>query len=157
MTSNGKTLSKANWGTLPEAGYEQLDSSEEEDSSNDEMEESESDEEEGEIENEASESVLVPLTGMNSLAPPLDLRKQPGDTTPMVSGTKQLYQVLAQAQQANSQAGAVFVSGTAYVLPPHQQQATEEGMASVLSKSLPNEGAKKLKKTDDETGKTFKF
>jgi splicing factor 3B subunit 2 len=157
VTSNGKTLSKVNWGALPEAGYELPEDSEEEESDNGEMEESESEEEEGEIDNEASESVLPPPTGINSLAPPLDLRKQPGDITPMVAGNKQLYQVLPQAQQANNQTGAVFASGATYVLPSQQQQSKEDGIASVLSKSLANESTKKLEKTDEETGKTFKF
>ena len=162
VTSHGKTLTKADWGALPEAGYEDAEESEEE-SSDDEMEESESEEEEEGEEAAAEgggESVLPPPPTMASTAP-LDLRKQPGDETPMDSGPKQLYQVLPQAQ-AKAEEGTVFSSSTQYVLPSQDGAAAEapDGAASVLSKAIPADASKKKKKGDDDEddlGKNFKF
>ena len=156
VTSHGKELGKTAWGALPEAGYEEAEESEEE-SSDDEMDESDSEEEEGEEKPDGIDSVLPPPGGIASSVAPVDLRKQPGDETPLVDAApKQLYQVLPQAQ-AKAEEGAVFTSSTAYVVPT----ATDvpEGAASVLSKALPSENAKKKKKDDDdeELGKGFKF
>lgn len=157
VTSHGKELGKVAWGALPEAGYEEAEESEEE-SSDDEMDESESEEEEGEETADGIESVLPPPGGIASSIAPLDLRKQQGDETPMDAAPKQLYQVLPQAQaKAEDQAGAVFTSSTAYVVPT--APGAPDGAASVLSKAMPSENAKKKKKEDDDEdlGKGFKF
>lgn len=156
VTSHGKTLGKSSWGALPEAGYEEREESEE-GSSDEEMEESESEEEEGEEKTGGAESVL-PAPPTTSSSVPLDLRKQPGDETPMENGPKQLYQVLPQAQ-AKAEESAVFTSTAQYVLPS-QATETPDGAASVLSKAVPADAAKKKKKTDDDEedlGKNFKF
>ena len=158
VTSHGKELGKTSWGALPEAGYEEAEESEEE-SSDDEMDESESEDEAGEEKPDGIESVLPPPGGIASSIAPLDLRKQPGDETPLVDAApKQLYQVLPQAQaKAEDQAGAVFTSSTAYVVPT--APGAPDGAASVLSKVMPSENTKKKKKDDDdeELEKGFKF
>ena len=162
VTSHGKTLGKAPWGALPEAGYGQHEESEAE-SSDDEMEESESEDEEMEQEEEKGdglESVLPPPPSIAGSSAPLDLRKQPGDETPRFdTAPKQLYQVLPQTQaRADDQAGAVFTSTTAYAVP-RQAGEVPDGAASVLSKAVPAESKKKKKadEDDEDLGKNFKF
>ncbi|CAB9513806.1 Splicing factor [Seminavis robusta] len=162
VTSHGKTLAKVSWGALPEAGFEEAEESDVEESSDEEMDESESEEEDGEVADpSATESVVPPSVlppGIQSSAPPLDLRKQPGDITPMVAAPKQLYQVLPQQQPqaAAAQAGTVFASSNAYVLPNANNQPAD-GMASVLSKGVQNDKAKKKNDDKEDTGKAFKF
>lgn len=165
VTSHGKTLGKSFWGALPEAGYDDAHEEEsEEESSDEEMEESES-EEEGEEPTvvDGIESTLPPPPSSTS-GVPLDLRKQPGDETPMVekSQPKQLYQVIPQAQaKSEDQKGAVFASTMKYAVPGATAAETPDGAASVISKALPAEGAKRKKKDGDEDeedlGKNFKF
>ena len=105
--------------------------------------------------------------GVDSVVPSsaIDLRKQPGDVTPMVNGPpKQLYTVLQQtAADKNSQATSVFASDHAYILPgAGPGSGMPEGAASVLSKSV-GDGTKRARsKRDDEEeadelGKKFKF
>jgi len=157
VTSHGKELGKTFWGALPEAGYEDAEESEEEESSNDEMDESSEEEEEGEEKPGGIDSVLPPPNGIASSMAPVNLRKQPGDETPMDAAPKQLYQVLPQAQ-ATADKGAVFTSSTQYIVPTAGEEAPD-GAASVLSKALPPENSKKKKLDDDDEdlGKSFKF
>jgi splicing factor 3B subunit 2 len=171
VTSDGKTVAKADWGALP-TGYLEAeeDESEEDESSDEEMDESEEDEaEEGE---EAAgdggiESVLPPP--LSSSTAPVDLRKQPGDETPLAP-PKQLYQVIDQTKaSADQQSGNFFASDVTYGVPGTAAAATTvaaagpEGAESVLSKAVPgNESGNKRKANDDDDedgdlGKNFKF
>lgn len=196
VTSDGKAIGKRIWGSLPSAfgdgteGNEDDDESEEdeEESSDEEMEESE--EEEGE---EPGQSAADPgkngaavTSGMDSVLPDgvdsvmpssaIDLRKQPGDETPMAGATatgppKQLYTVLHQtAADEDTRVKSVFASDHAYVLPGAglvPGPNVPEGAESVLSKkTVSGDGAKRSKNRqtphddDDEAeelGKTFKF
>jgi splicing factor 3B subunit 2 len=163
VTSDGKTIQKALWGALP-VGAIVVEESEEE-SSDEEMDESS--EEEGE-ENEAVEdtengieSVLPPPSSIMPTPTAVDLRKQPGDETPVPSAPKQLYQVVEQSRAgANQNKGAVFASEMAYVLPGAQATTAQipDGVESVLAKGAPS-GAKRKRKDDDEDelDKNFKF
>jgi len=158
VTSDGKTVTKTPWGALPGAEFgeveEESSSEEEEESSDEEMEESE-----GEVEVGGAESVLPPPPSEAPSA--VDLRKQAGDETPLVTtGPKQLYTVLEE-RKPDQQAGAIFSSDTTYVVPG--AAAVPEGAESVLSKAIaPNEGGKKKRKADDDDeedalDKNFKF
>jgi len=159
VTSDGKTISKAEWGALPTGAFEEEESDEE--SSDSEMEESSDEEGEGEeeptVEEGGIESVLPPPSG--AVTAPVDLRKQTGDETPMPN--QQLYQVIEQKSASSAgQAGAVFTSEVAYAVPGGA--AVPKGAESVLSKALPQgESSKRKKKdTDDDDGdlaKSFKF
>ena len=158
VTSDGKTVTKTSWGALPGATFgeveEELSSEEEEESSDEEMEESEGEE----VEMGGAESVLPPPTEA-PLA--VDLRKQAGDETPLVTtGPKQLYTVLEE-RKPDQQEGAVFTSDTTYVVPG--AATVPEGAESVLSKAVaPSDGGKKKRKADDDEDedaldKNFKF
>jgi splicing factor 3B subunit 2 len=167
VTSDGKTVAKAEWGSLPTGYLEADEESEEEESSDEEMDESEEEAEEGEEgAGDGIESILPPP----SSTAPVDLRKQPGDETPLdFAPAKQLYQVIDQTKaSADQQAGAVFTSDVAYVVPGTGAAATAatvpEGAESVLSKALPgNESGKRTRKANDDEddeedlGKNFKF
>lgn len=157
VTSDGKTITKSEWGALPSAEFGEVDeessSEEEEESSDEEMEESEG--EEGEV--GGAESVLPPPSAPLAV----DLRKQAGDETPLVTtGPKQLYTVLEE-RKPEQQTGAVFSSDTTYVVPG--AAAVPEGAESVLSKAVgPSDGGKKKRKLDDDDDeealdKNFKF
>jgi hypothetical protein len=118
----------------------------------------------GEGANDGVESVLPPP--LSSTAP-MDLRKQPGDETPLASGPpKQLYQVIDQNKaNADQQSGTFFSSEMAYAVPgAATAAAVPEGAESVLSKALPgNESGNRKRKADDDDeededlGKNFKF
>jgi len=178
VTSDGKALGKKVWGALPTAADDEEEESseeEEEETSDEEMAESEAEEEEEEEEGEeeaaetegetpsGAESVLP--GGVDSVAPTsaLNIRKQPGDETP--AAPKSLYTVLDQtAADREKQAGAVFASNVAYVLPGSGSSALpDDGAQSILSKAPMDEtGKRKRSKTDDdedadELGKKFKF
>lgn len=165
VTSDGKTIKKAPWGALP-VGAIVVDDSEEE-SSDDELEESSEEEEGGEGEEtvdvveDGIESVLPPPPSIISSTAPGDLRKQPGDETPISSAPKQLYQVVEQSRASSDQnKGAVFSSEVAYVVPGTQPTAAKvpEGAESVLAKSAPSAAKRKRKDDeDDELDKNFKF
>ena len=176
VTSDGKVVSKRAWGALPNAFGDDVDrdnrendeddeddSSEEEDSSADEMDESEEEDgqeaEGGGVAKDAGAAAGVTTSGMHSVLPDgvdsvvpssaIDLRKQPGDETPMVGATaaavaaassgppKQLYTVLQQAAtDKDSQQTSVFASDHTYVLPgAGPGSGMPEGAASVLSKA----------------------
>lgn len=161
VTSDGKTVTKADWGALP-TGDLAGEESEEEELSGEEMEE-ESSEEEEEGEEEVVEGVqsVLPQPPISSTAPG-DLRKQTGEETPLVSQPKQLYQVIEQKQVTDQSSGAVFASEVAYVVPGSQPSAAAapEGAESVLAKAAPGASSKiKRKDDDDESGlaKNFKF
>jgi splicing factor 3B subunit 2 len=161
VTSDGKTVSKADWGALP-VGELAAEESEEEISSEEEMEESD---EEGQEEEEGNE-----VEGIESVLPPLpsaltgtgDIRKQAGDETPLFA-PKQLYQVIdRKLVSADLSTGTVFASEVAYVLPGSQPTATAvpEGAESVLAKAVSAGGAKRNRKEDedeDDLAKNFKF
>jgi len=183
ITSDGKTIGKKSWGALPtaeESEEEEESSDEEEESSGEEMAES-SEEEEGE-EGEEKDTMAPPpsVPGTESVLPPggvdsvvpgsaVDLRKAPGAETPMEP--KQLYQVVEQkAADGDTQAGAVFKSDVAYVVPGSAGAAAApgglvpEGAESVLSKAPMDSktGKRKHDRLDDEEdaddlGKKFKF
>mmetsp|Transcript_38737 Transcript_38737/g.116368 ORF Transcript_38737/g.116368 Transcript_38737/m.116368 type:complete len:581 (-) Transcript_38737:330-2072(-) len=172
VTSDGKALGKKRWGALPTAEDEEESSEEEEEESSGEEMESESEEEEAEEEEEegavheavpGTESVLPP-EGADSVVPgsALDLRKSAGEETP--AEPKQLYTVLRQTEaDREAQAGAVFKSDVAYVLPGSAATGAGDavgGAESVLSK-VPVEGGKRKRATEDEDeddlGKKFKF
>ena len=78
----------------------------------------------------------------------------------VTTGPKQLYTVLEERKPVQ-QAGAVFSSDTAYVVPG--AAAVPEGAESVLSKAVaPDGGGKKKRKLDDDDeedalDKNFKF
>lgn len=165
VTSDGKTVAKADWGALPTGYLEADEESEEEESSDEEMDESEEEGEAGEAGvDDGIESVLPPP--LSSTAP-MDLRKQPGDETPLSSEPhKQLYQVIDQNKaNADQQSGTFFSSDVAYAVPgTATAAAVPEGAESVLSKALPgNESGNKKRKADDDDdededlGKNFKF
>lgn len=169
ITSDGKTISKSPWG-MPAGEFVGLEdheeSSEEEESSDeessvDEMEESEEEEEER---TDGIESVL-PLPPAAANTAPGDLRKQPaGDETPMTLGNhpKQLYQVIEQTKNTDTNQAGVFQSDVKYMVPGATSAAVPDGAESVLSKAIPpSETAKRKRKhDDDEEGdldKNFKF
>jgi hypothetical protein len=87
---------------------------------------------------------------------PMDLRKQPGDETPLSSAPpKQLYQVIDQSKSNADQqlSGTFFSSDVADAVPgAATAAAVPEGAESVLSKALPgNEsGNRKRKAADDD-------
>lgn len=163
VTSDGKTLSKGQWGALPWGAGESESEDEEEEDSADDMEDSDeqADEDVEEIP-EGVESVLPPHVSSVVSSAPVNLRKEAGDETP--AAPKQLYQVIEQ-KQATNQGGAVFASDVAYVVPGSAQTATKtpEGAESVLSKALPaGKKNSRKKKTDDDDDdddldKNFKF
>lgn len=204
VTSDGKAIGKKSWGALPNAFGDEVDrdddedeseeeesSSEEEESSGDEMDESEEEEGEekekhvGKRHHDAGAASTV--SGMQSVLPDgvdsvvpssaIDLRKQPGDQTPMVGGAaaaasgppKQLYTVLQQtAADKDAQQTSVFASDHAYILPGAAPGTGMEGMASVLSKAnvggdgpLGRAGKSKSQRDEEEEaedlGKNFKF
>lgn len=160
VTSDGKTIAKTPWGALPYEDFgeaEEEESEEEEESSDEEMEESDGGDE---VEMGGAESVLPPPPTEAPLA--VDLRKQPGDETPLVdAGPKQLYTVLESRAAAGQQSGTVFGSDVAYAVPG--AAAVPAGAESVLSKAVaPSDQQKKKQKQDDEDdedalGKNFKF
>jgi len=162
VTSDGKTIGKTSWGALPTGDIDEEESDEEEESeSGSEMEESEEEGEEEATTAEGIESVLPPPSIASSV--PVNLRKQAGDETPLPDQPKQLYQVIEQKQAASDkQAGAVFASDVAYVVPAAAAAAVPEGAESVLSKALPPKQSGKGKRKDnddedDDLGKIFKF
>jgi hypothetical protein len=165
VTSDGKTIAKPAWGSLPTGDlvYEEHadveESSSEDESSGDDMDESDNEEEGA---SDGISSVLPPPQTATATAPG-DLRKQPaGDETPLVdAGPKQLYQVLQQDEAADKNQGGVFQSDVKYVVPG-TAAAVPEGAESVLSKAMaPSETAKRKRKHDDDDeedlGKNFKF
>lgn len=161
VTSDGKTIAKSSWGSLPTGDFvdeepsDVEESSSEEESSDDDMQESdEEEEEEDQVEaGDGMESVMPPPPAAVA-AVPTDLRKgAAGDETPM-----QLYKVL-ETKATGSQDGAVFQSNVQYVVPG--AAGVPEGAESVLSKALPaNESTKRKRKHDDEEDEglgNFKF
>lgn len=166
VTSDGKTLSKQEWGALP-MGYvqeESDDEEEEEEESDDDMEDSEGEAEDEQPEEEKGvESVLPPPPSSAAVtAGPVSLRKVAGDETP--APPKQLYQVIEQKQALN-QGNAVFASDVQYIVPGTSQTAAKppEGAESVLAKALPAGKTSKRKRRsdddddDDDLDKNFKF
>ncbi|KAL3925189.1 MAG: hypothetical protein SGILL_000581 [Bacillariaceae sp.] len=170
VTSDGKTVAKSFWGSLPtgdfQIGQNDDDESEsEEESSSEDEDMEESDEEEAATDGMAS--VLPPPASMATTAPQ-DLRKQPaGDETPAPEAPKRLYTVLdtkaAPDGSAANQDG-VFQSDVQYVVPSGVAQAAPvpEGAESVLSKAVaPGEAKSRKRKhnTDDDAAldKNFKF
>jgi splicing factor 3B subunit 2 len=157
VTSDGKTIAKAQWGALPTGFVDDAEASEEE-SSDEDMEESSEEEEESEVTVvDGTDSVLSPPPSLTSSGP-MDLRKQHGNETPMdPSAPKQLYQIIDQTKAVTSQ-GTVFASEMSYLVPG-LQSAIPEGAESVLSKALPagESSKRKGKDEDDDIGKNFKF
>ena len=185
VTSDGKAICSMPWGGLPMGEQSEEESSDEEEESSDEdMAESSSEEEEGEEQEgpgsppgatPGAESVLPP--GVNDSVLPasaIDLRKAPGTETP-AGPQKQLYQVIGQTTaDGDAQAGAVFKSDVAYVLPGSDDAAAPrgvnipEGAESVLSKAPMDAKSAKRKHgsvddddddddDDGDLGKKFKF
>jgi splicing factor 3B subunit 2 len=162
VTSDGKTVSKADWGALP-TGEPMRQDEDEEESSDDEMEESSEDEEIEEGLADGMESTL-PSPSFPSTTDPVDLRKT-GLETPMsvvgkaADAPKQLYTVLEQ-RQAVSAGNVVFASEIAYAVPVGMATEAQGGAESVLSKALPARETKRVKDDDDDDddlGKNFKF
>jgi len=178
VTSDGKTVLKAAWGSLPTGDFggglrqdgDEEESEEESSSEDDGMEESDEEEEAGTSATDGMESVLPPPPSAATTAPN-DLRKQPaGDETPAPEAQpKRLYQVLqTKAVTGDQEQGeGVFQSDVQYVVPGAAATGTAapvpEGAESVLSKApmVPGESAAKKRKhnTDDDEGfdKNFKF
>lgn len=160
VTSDGKTVSKVEWGAMPMANMEETIDHE---SSEEEMDESSSDgdEDDGDLNenfDDGMESVLpAPIA---SVVAPSSLRKETaGDETPLSTGPpKQLYQIIEQKKTV-ADPSAVFASEVAYAVPT--AASVPEGAESVLSKVLPaNKSAKSSRKDDDDDddlGKNFKF
>ncbi|KAG7341494.1 protein of unknown function DUF3582 containing protein [Nitzschia inconspicua] len=178
VTSDGKTVSKAEWGSLPTgeftSGFDQNDDDEsesEESSSDEDMDESDA-EEEASVANDGIASVLPPPPTVSTTAP-VDLRKQPaGDETPAPGEPpKRLYQVLETKAEleGSTQTGGVFQSDVRYVLPGNTEGAVAkaapvpDGAESVLSKAMaPGQKSSRKRKhnidDDDEAlDKNFKF
>jgi splicing factor 3B subunit 2 len=174
VTSDGKTVLKSAWGSLPTGdfgsggfgGEDDDEGSMEESSSEDEgdMDESDAEEDTGATLVDGMESVLPPPPSASTTAPD-DLRKQPaGDETP---APKRLYQVLETkaVPESQSQADGVFQSEVQYVVPGATAASAAkvpEGAESVLSKAMvPGESKSKKRKhnTEDDEGfdKNFKF
>lgn len=166
VTSDGKSLSKIEWGALPTGYVEESEEEEEDESSDEDMEDSEEEEVEPEPEEQGVESVLPPpLTAPSVPSGPVSLRKEAGDETP--AAPKQLYQVIEQ-KQTSLQGNAVFASDVKYVVPGAAADAGKppEGAESVLAKALPNNNkSKRKRKVDDDEedeeedglDKNFKF
>lgn len=176
VTSDGKTVSKADWGALPmgEAGAEEED--DESSSSEEEMDESEEEHEEGEEAVPGGAESTLPPPLFSSTTAPVDLRKT-GTETPMSAAAalpKQLYTVLEQKQAAAASSATVFASEIAYAMPATTTAAVDEtgGAESVLSKAMPlpanerNNNNNKNKRgdnknkddeDDEDLGKNFKF
>lgn len=175
VTSDGKTITKEPWGALPTATSPEEDededgedaSSEEESDMQDSDEEGKDEEAEGKTES-GTETVAGGVASVLPLpptAPPVNLRKQPGDETPAPPPPpKALYQVLetTTASQDQQLQGTVFASQVTYRLP------TPAGAESVLSKAPPHikdsDNASKRHKggdvddeNEDDVGKNFKF
>jgi splicing factor 3B subunit 2 len=180
VTSDGKTVLKDPWGSLPtgefassfgqnradeEEGSDEESNSEEEES----MEESDADEEEANAEGMAS---VLPPPPTYSATAPRDLRKQPaGDETPFPENVpKRLYQVLetTTVSEGSAHHDGVFQSEIQYVVPGAETQVVKpaapvpEGAESVLSKAMaPGQTSSKKRKhnADDEDAldKNFKF
>lgn len=178
VTSDGKTLLKNAWGTLP--SMEDMEEEEDEEESSDEEgsdedggdessdEDMEQSDEEGEEKDatataegvsvtSGTESILPTTDGMESVVPSssLELRKSHGgDETPMPP--KQLYTVLEQTSaNKEKQAGAVFTSDVTYVLPGANvnNNTVMEGAESVLSKAILDDSGKRKRASnmdDDE-------
>jgi splicing factor 3B subunit 2 len=172
VTSDGKTVAKTHWGSLPTGDFQfgrddEEEESEDESSSQDE-DMGESDAEEDTTVADGIASVLPPPTTSAATAPQ-DLRKQSaGDETPAPdSAPKRLYQVLetkAASDGSTSQQDGVFQSDIQYVVPGgvSQAAAVPEGAESVLSKAVaPGEATARKRKhnADDEDtiDKNFKF
>ena len=167
VTSDGKTISKTEWGALPTGYVEESDEEDEEESSDDDMEDSDEELDEDQVveETEGAQSIFpVPPPTATMGAGPVSLRKEDGDETP--AAPKQLYQIVEQ-RQATNQGSAVFSSDVQYVLPGQVSAGAPasgppEGAESVLAKSLPAGKSKRKQKTDDDdhdddVDKSFKF
>ena len=167
VTSDGKTIVKTHWGSLPTGDFQFGQDEVEDDESEEESSSDEEDMEESEDESTAADgiaSVLPPPTTTATTAP-RDLRKQPaGDETP---APKRLYQVLETKTAPDGSAAqqeGVFQSDVQYVVPGGvtQAAAVPEGAESVLSKAVAPGEAKTRKRKhnaddDDALDKNFKF
>jgi len=186
VTSDGKTIGRKPWGVLPMGKLEEDDGSESDDGSDDDEESSSSGEEMAESDDEeegeetegaptAAEQQHAVTDGTTSVVPPgsaVDLRKgvggEGGTETPAIIKQKQLYEVLQQTKaDGQQQAGAVFKSDVAYVVPNAEGTSAEGagGAESVLSKTpFRGSDAEKRKRSGEEgkdnegdLGKRFKF
>merc|ERR1712071_240441 len=183
VTSDGKTLLKNAWGALPsvedmEGEKENEESSEEGEGESSDEDMDASDEEGEEVEHKEAEKEnietitpgtesVLPQDGMESVVPnsSLELRKRAGEETPMLAPPKQLYTVLEQTSaNKEKQAGAVFTSDVAYVLPGSNNNVSIEGAESVLSKAIVDDSGKRKRAPNkdeeeeaDNLGKKFKF
>lgn len=164
VTSDGKTVSKLDWGSLPTGYVDEIDDDE---SSDDDMEGSSSEEEyEGEVaesNDDGMESVLPPPLDATVVAAASLRKEAAGDETPLVSGSpRPLYQVIEQRKTV-ADSNAVFASEVAYLVPGASRTASivPEGAESVLSKVLPGKLSASNKRKDDDDdediGKNFKF
>lgn len=184
VTSDGKTVRKSAWGGLPvggdyPAGDDDSDDVDDDDDSS--SEEEESDDDHMGMESDVEDADETTTAGTESVLPPPpapkasgidDLRKQPGDETP-VPPRKRLYQVIATGAEQGNQ-GGIFQSDVRYVVPGGGGATTAagtaapvpEGAESVLSKAVApvteSSSRKKRKhnKTEDdeeEFDKSFKF
>ncbi len=169
ITSDGKTVTKKFWAGLPIAAIDLEDeedesseesSDEESTTSAEEMADSDEEKEETKMSNE--ERVEIDSNSVSIIG----LRKQAGDETP--APPQQLYKVLQQTEaDKGKQAGAVFASDVAYIVPgTNTVPKVPEGAESVLSKApLDIKNTKKRSRDDDTTndndenelGKKFKF
>lgn len=182
VTSDGKTVAKASWGSLPlgdlfAAGAalgDGSESEEEESSSDDEsMGDSNGEGDDAVGVTDGMESVLPPPASMSGTAPN-DLRKQPaGDETPAPDAPRQLYQVLEAktASEGEGKQEGVFKSDVQYVVPGGAAAAgttmaapVPDGAESVLSKAMAPAGGSTSRKRkldgdddDDAFDKNFKF
>jgi splicing factor 3B subunit 2 len=163
VTSDGKTVSKVEWGAMP-MGY--LEEKIDDESSEDEMEESSSDDDsEGDLNEVIDDGMESVMPAIPSVVVPSSLRKDTGgEETPIptTGPPKQLYQIIEQ-KKSIADPSAVFASEVAYVVPASIQSAASvpEGAESVLSKVLPaNKSTRRSRKDDDDNddlGKNFKF
>lgn len=170
VTSDGKTVAKSFWGSLPTGDFQFGHDGDEESESEEESSSEEEDMEESEEEEEATDGMasVLPPPASTATTAPQDLRKQPaGDETPAPEAPKRLYQVLdtkAVPDGSTAQQEGVFQSDVQYVVPGGVAQAAPvpEGAESVLSKAVAPGEAKSRKRKhnaddDDALDKNFKF
>ena len=157
VTSDGKAVTKANWGALPSGYVDEAEEAEEE-SSDEDMEASSSEEEEDEQEvedDQLPEFESGPTTvGVTQNVLQSDF---PTDAAVQSSGQpKQLYQVIEQRENAID-SGAVFASQVAYVLPDSQNPSAPAVAPESKAATSKKSNKRKDDDEDDDLGKNFKF
>ena len=189
VTSDGKTVRKSAWGSLPVGGEYIVggdgsdDDDDDDDTDSSSSEEEESDADDMDMDSAVEETDDTTTVGTESVLPPPlapkasgidDLRKQPGDETP-VPPPKLLYQVIKTGGAEERNQSGIFQSDIRYLVPggggavaaaAGSAAPVPEGAESVLSKAVAplsetsSRKKRKQNKTEDdeeEFDKSFKF